>query len=330
MTKRISVIIPNYNGSKTIGKCLEAVFSSCFDSYEVVVVDDCSDDDSVEIIGNFPCRLVRLDRHSGVSRARNEGAGHSSGDILFFIDADCLVRENTLALVNKTIIGNEHIVFGGSYTPLPYDRDFFSIFQSIFIYYSETREKVPDYIASHAMVIERDLFLKHNGFPEVFLPIIEDIEFSHRLRKAGISLLINSEILVTHIFNFNLLKSVRNAFRKSYYWTIYSIHNKDLTGDSGTASFGLKFNVISWFSAALLTVLFLISRKSLYAVPVPFILISDIIANRKLMAALYNEKGLFFSLFAAFYYIMIYPVPVGAGGFFGAAAYNLKYRTRGF
>lgn len=330
MAKRISVIIPNYNGAGTIGKCLEAVFASRFDSYEVVVVDDCSDDGSAGIIGNFPCRLVRLGSRSGAARARNEGAGQSSGDVLFFIDADCMVMEDTLELVDKTITGNEHAVFGGSYTPLPYDSDFFSIFQSIFIYYSETRKKVPDYIASHAMVIERDLFLAHNGFPEVFLPIIEDIEFSHRLRRSGIQLLINPKLLVTHIFNFSLLKSVRNAFRKSFYWTIYSLRNGDITGDSGTASFGLKFNVISWFLAVLLALLFLVNGNSLYTVSIPFILTANLITNRGLIAAFYNEKGPFFSLIAAFYYILIYPLPVGAGGFWGAAAYSLKYRTRGF
>ncbi|TAL24620.1 MAG: glycosyltransferase, partial [Nitrospirae bacterium] len=61
MHKLISVIIPNYNGEATIGKCLEAVFSSEYDKFEVVVVDDCSNDNSVEIIKRFPCRLISLD-----------------------------------------------------------------------------------------------------------------------------------------------------------------------------------------------------------------------------------------------------------------------------
>ena len=50
MNKRISVIIPNYNGSSTIGRCLEAAFSSEYDNFEVIVTDDYSTDNSVEII----------------------------------------------------------------------------------------------------------------------------------------------------------------------------------------------------------------------------------------------------------------------------------------
>ena len=91
--------------------------------------------------------------------------------------------------------------------------------------------------------------MKSGGFKENFLPILEDVEFSHRLRRTGFKLTMNPEILVRHIFNFTLIKSLKNAFRKSLYWTIYSLKNKDLLTDSGTASIELKFNVASFFLA---------------------------------------------------------------------------------
>ncbi|MBI1864641.1 MAG: glycosyltransferase family 2 protein [Nitrospirae bacterium] len=97
MAGTISVIIPNRNGSATIGKCLEAAFSSRSDPFEVIVVDDGSEDRSVEIIKRFPCRLIRLERHAGAAKARNVGAREAKGDILFFTDADCLLQEDTLS-----------------------------------------------------------------------------------------------------------------------------------------------------------------------------------------------------------------------------------------
>lgn len=81
MNKLISVIIPNYNGSSTIGKCLKSAFSSKYDNFEVLAVDDCSTDNSAEIIKSFPCRLIALDKNSGASKARNTGAYNSSGEI---------------------------------------------------------------------------------------------------------------------------------------------------------------------------------------------------------------------------------------------------------
>ncbi|VAX17713.1 hypothetical protein MNBD_NITROSPINAE04-370, partial [hydrothermal vent metagenome] len=60
MLERISVIIPNRNGADTIGDCLKAALASEDDNFNVIVVDDCSDDDSIEIISRYPCKLIRL------------------------------------------------------------------------------------------------------------------------------------------------------------------------------------------------------------------------------------------------------------------------------
>lgn len=330
MGKRLSVIIPNYNGAGTIRRCLEAAFASRFDDYEIIVVDDCSDDDSVRVIRQFPCKLIKLDRRSGSARARNEGARQSTGEVLFFIDADCLLLPDTLKIIDKTITGNEDQVFGGTYTPLPHDTDFFSAFQSIFIHYSETKKPEPDYIAGHAMAVRRDLFLSQQGFPEVFLPIIEDVEFSHRLRRAGIKLAMNPEILVTHIFNFTFLKSMRNAFRKSHFWTIYSLQNRDLSADSGTASVELKVNVLSWFIIVASGTLLLLSGSTGYAVPMGLGAMTNLYASRRLLAAMHAAKGTGFACLATLYYTMLYPLAVGAGGLSGLVRYYTAFGGRAF
>lgn len=323
MEKFISVIIPNYNKSSTIGKCLEAAFSSKYNKYEVIVVDDCSTDDSVEIIKNFPCTLLQLETHGGTSKARNTGAINSKGEILFFIDSDCLLQENTLSSVNKAISGhsNSNIIIGGTYTSVPYDSVFFSTFQSIFINYSETKKKEPDYIASHAMSIDSGLFRKSDGFPEKFLAMIEDVEFSHRMRRAGFKLIMSPQILVQHIFNFNLIKSLKNAFRKSLYWTIYSLKNKDLFKDSGTASAELKVNAASNISIILSFSLYALFKNPLYLLLIPVIFTFNLFINRGLISAFYRAKGILFSFGATLYYTMIYPIPIVAGVLMGMMKY---------
>ena len=238
MAPLISVIIPNHNGEKTIGRCLDAAFASQYSNFEVIVVDDCSADSSANIIKEFPCRLIRLTEHGGASKARNTGAQNSSGEALFFIDNDCLLQPDTLA---KAAAAYEEegpgVIIGGTYTPLPYDQKFFSIFQSIYIHYSETKNtQNPDYVATHAMLIAKNMFHKSGGFNEQFMPILEDVEFSHRLKKMGATLRMVPEIQVQHIFNFTLVRSMRNGIRKSKYWSIYSMKNRDLLSDSGTAS----------------------------------------------------------------------------------------------
>jgi len=328
MNKRISIIIPNYNGSCTIGKCLEATFSSTYDNFEVIVVDDCSTDNSIEIIKKFPCKLIQLEKKSGASKARNIGAQNSRGEILFFIDADCILQEDTLALVNKSFSEVENIAIGGTYTKIPYDDRFFSTFQSIFINYSETKKEEPDYIATHAMSVDPDTFSKLGGFSENFLPILEDVEFSHRLRRSGLKLIINPEILVQHIFNFTLIKSLRNAFRKSMYWTIYSLKNKDLLADSGTASFELKTNVACFFLNILLITLFFYYKNTGFLVTILLISVTNIFASRGLFISFYKSKGFSFAIIAALYYTLIYPLAVGTGAFSGILKYIWIYKIK--
>lgn len=324
-THFVSVIIPNRNGGATIGKCLEAAFSSRFEGFEVIVVDDASEDQSVEIIEGFPCRLIRLEQHSGASRARNVGALESVGDILFFIDADCLLMEDTLSIAQKSLFEEgEDAVIGGSYTPVPYDGRFFSLFQSVFVNFSETRSpRSPDYIAAHAMVMEGRVFRESGGFPEEFLPILEDVELSHRLRRSGYRLVMNPDLLVRHIFNFSLLDSIRNAIRKSMYWTMYSMGHRDVLADSGTASRALKFNVISQLIILLWLLLWIWTGKPFLWAPIPPTLALNLLINMGLIRAFFRAKGFLFAILALFYYLTLYAFAVAAGAFAGIVRYAL-------
>ena len=323
MVKPISIIIPNRNGGAFIGKCLEAVFSTRYGRYEVIVVDDCSEDDSVEIIGKFPCRLIRLEKHSGASKARNTGAFHSTGQILFFTDADCLVREDTLSAVAAAIAGyGPDAVIGGTYTVEPYDRGFFSRFQSLFIHYSEAKNAGnPDYVAGHAMAIDAETFRRSRGFPEDFLPLIEDVEFSHRLRKNGCRLVVDPRIQVRHIFNFSLLRSLQNAFKKSLYWTEYSLKNRDLLADSGAASTELKVNVLSYVLCLALFSAWVVSGNVLVLSAVLPAGGLNLLMSRRLRRAFFEAHGMLFGCLASAYYTLVYPLPVGAGALVGMLRY---------
>ena len=324
MEKRLSVIIPNHNGSVSIGKCLEAAFSANYGNFEVIVVDDCSTDDSVETIKRYPCRLIRLNKRSGAGAARNAGAENSTGEILFFTDADCLMQHDALALANKAVTEHPGAVIGGTYTPLPFDTDFFSAFQSLFIHYSETKNKEPDYIAGHAMVIDAGLFKASGGFRKKYLSIPEDVEFSHQLRRTGLRLIMRPEIQAMHMFDFTLMKSLRNALRKSMELTRYSLMNRDLLADSGTASVELKVSVACLFLNALLAAVSLLRREQLYLVPISFLFAFNLFVCRGLIKTFFRAKGLSFSILATLYWVAGYSTAVGVGALAGLVKYALR------
>lgn len=99
----LSILIPAYNVARYIGPCLESVLSQAGDGVEVIVTDDCSTDETAEliarIIGSEPATRVRLlqnERNSGVSATRNRMLEASSGDYLWFIDADDRLRPGAI------------------------------------------------------------------------------------------------------------------------------------------------------------------------------------------------------------------------------------------
>jgi len=315
MEDLVSVIIPNRNGGTTIGKCLAAAQKSDHGNFEIIVVDDASEDNSVEVIERYPCRLVRLWQHEGAARARNAGAAESRGRMLFFTDADCLLLPDTLALAAATLAREgSNAIIGGTYTPTPYDRRFCSRFQSVFVNYFETRRApAADYLATHALAADAAVFRSSSGFAEDVRPILEDVEFSHRLRHAGCRLVMNPAIQVQHIFNYSLSRSLRNAFTKSRYWTAYAIGNRDLLADSGTASVGLKLNVLVFAGSAGLLCGFVLTGKMMLLGFMALALAFNLFVNRGLVLAYHRAEGLGFALMATLYYLSLYALAVGAG-----------------
>lgn len=85
----VSVIIPNYNYARYIGQAVDSVLAQTFRNVEVIVVDDGSKDDSLEMLRPYGDKVrVIAQANQGVAVARNAGAAESRGEFLAFLDAD--------------------------------------------------------------------------------------------------------------------------------------------------------------------------------------------------------------------------------------------------
>ena len=98
---KVSVIVPVFNSSQYIGATLDSIINQNFDGFEIIVVDDGSSDNSLEIINeklnaaDIP-NTVFHQENQGVSAARNKGIELSEGDYLVFVDADDYITPNHL------------------------------------------------------------------------------------------------------------------------------------------------------------------------------------------------------------------------------------------
>jgi glycosyltransferase involved in cell wall biosynthesis len=317
----ISVVIPVHNGAATIGPCLAAAGAVDYEPYEVIVVDDGSTDGTAAILQQHPkIRVVSFAQNGGASKARNAGVAAAKGEFVFFTDDDCVMQRDTLQLAAKAIAeeGGDCVI-GGTYKQLAHDHGLFSSFQSVFVNYSETKYRNPDYIATHAMLIPTAIFRGSDKFNERFMPILEDVDYCHRLRRAGVRLVMRPEIVVGHIFLFDLWRSLRNAFKKSRYWVAYSIRNKDLLTDSGTASIELKSNVALWFVELAALALYAVSGNTPWLWAFAAALTLNLVLSRRLLFAYFAAGGgPAFAVGSLLYYLVVYPLAVALGSLRGA------------
>lgn len=108
--KKFSIIIPAYNVQDYIAKAIESVLDQDFESYELIVIDDCSTDDTVNVVNKYnSVKLIRHKENKASGGARNTGLDNASGEYVIFLDADdYLYDNNVLSKINK-LINNQDV-----------------------------------------------------------------------------------------------------------------------------------------------------------------------------------------------------------------------------
>ena len=221
---KVSVIIPVFNDSVNLKRCLAALAASDFRDLEVIVVDDCSVDSPVGIAKDFGCRTISLEKQSGPAVARNKGASLAQGEILLFMDADVICGPETISrLVSPLEEGWDACV--GVYTPDPGCVNFFSIYKNIFIwhYHSRAEEKI-DWFWTACGAIKKDIFFKLGGFKEFYSwKSVEDIDFGYRLTENNYKIFIEKKATVRHFHYFSFRGILMNDLKKARDWTYFNL-----------------------------------------------------------------------------------------------------------
>lgn len=98
MLPKISIIVPNYNGSATIKLCIESLLSLNYpkEKLEIIIVDNNSTDNSRTIISSYPVKLLLEKDTQSSYAARNKGVKEARGDVIALTDVDCIVDKDWL------------------------------------------------------------------------------------------------------------------------------------------------------------------------------------------------------------------------------------------
>ena len=224
----------------------------------MIVVDDGSADDSADVAREFGASLLSTGSQSGPAKARNLGAKEARGQILFFLDADVCVHEDTLERVENAFRADPELdAVIGSYDDKPGSEDFLSQYKNLmhsFVHQHGRQEASTFWSGCGA--IRKAVFEEFGGFDESYhRPSIEDIELGYRLNQAGRKLELDRQIQVKHLKRWTFWGLVKtDIFQRGIPWTELILRDRHMPND-------LNVHLSQRVSVALV---FLLSGMSLF------------------------------------------------------------------
>lgn len=197
---RVSILAAAYNGERFLEESLESAFAQDFDSYEVVFVDDGSNDRTAEIAQSFPLRYVHQ-TNQGLPSARNAGLAVAQGELVAFLDDDDVLPPTKLSSQVRyldehpdtgCVLGRvEWLVEGGVEPPQMARDPIFGDPGGIQLVTAMIRRGVLDELngfdASYRYAEDRDLFIRMREHG-VQVAVLEDVVLRKRLHGANMTM----------------------------------------------------------------------------------------------------------------------------------------------
>ena len=214
---KISIIIPVHNEGENTIKVLESVKNISYDNKELIIVDDSDDIITRKLIEEWIERRVHSELHAkylkfekrlGVSRARNKGMKQASGEFIFLLDADVVLKEEALLEALRLLESDPKI---GAISIL-YLHENPSILEKIYASRYIGRIKKGS-LATGAMIIPKGVteivgyFNECLGYPH---QVYEDWEYSVRINKMGFKTLIDGRAVLTHLPKATSMTAINN------------------------------------------------------------------------------------------------------------------------
>ena len=193
---QFSFIIPVKNSSATLDRTLKSILNQNLqENFEIIIVDNGSTDNTIEIASKYTDKIFSQPKLN-VSGLRNFGAKNANGNILIFIDSDCVLDNDQISKASD-YLKREHVGLIGS----KYHRSLkINNFQkNLDLFFKlQNNSSSTDWLPSIFIIIKKEDFFSLNGFDE-HLVTCEDVDFGYRLKKKNKLIISSSTLSTTHL-----------------------------------------------------------------------------------------------------------------------------------
>ncbi len=231
----VSIVMPVHNAERHFAASLESIEASTYRGFELIVVDDDSNDQSARIAESCGAVVIRLRSQAGPAAARNQGAKAAKGEILLFLDSDVVIKPDTIAKIVQAMEDPTVTAVFGSYDDNPAEADFLSQYRNLFhhfVHQNSNSEAITFWAGCGA--VRKEVFLAIGGFDakKYVEPAVEDIELGYRLHHRGCRILLDKTIQVKHLKKWTFYSILRtDIFCRALPWARLMLEQGEITKD---------------------------------------------------------------------------------------------------
>ena len=235
----VILYIPCFNAAKTIRFCLEAVFKQTYPLKEVVVIDDGSTDETIEIVSRYPVRLIKHTNNQGLAAARNTAMRNINTEFIASLDADCQPDSYWLKYLMKRFDSPRIAGVGGKLLE-SYSSSVFDLWRSVHMkQFWEDNETTPQFLFGSNTVFRKKALINIGLYNESYKNNYEDVDVSNRFKKRGYILIYEPEAIAHHLRSDDIC-SILNSYWK---WNLAYYQKKKYYSNSKNFIFKVKDNI---------------------------------------------------------------------------------------
>lgn len=225
---KVSLYIPCFNAEKYLASTIEGVLSQTYPIDEILLIDDGSDDRTVEIASRYLVKIISHGTNRGLAAARNTAFRHAQNELVAALDADCVPRANWLETL-LACMGDPQVAGAGGKLIQRHCEKLPDRWRALHMKQHHGEQKIinPPFLAGHGTIFKKSVVMQANLYNEKLKTNAEDVDISERIKRTGCALVYQPQAVSEHQKTDTVFSVIKTYWRYGIfgYWQDVNLWN---------------------------------------------------------------------------------------------------------